>query len=228
MSEFNKPTIFIDTNEAQDQRNDYLMKPLRDYYGDRLIVAHQDLDFSFFAQGHKWLERKVCPGDLLSSISDGRLSRQCQLLASTGGYLLLEGKLEYSPDGRVLVGRRRQGYTRKQISGLLASIQQSGVTIMWSPSALDTPEIIHEAYNISAKTGHTFIGRRARPRLENGMAPTLAQKVLYAYQGQGSETLRRFLEMDEDELREIPGFGKARAYNVSKIADEAYKDQSKS
>ena len=224
------PTIFLDTNEAQEERNAYFVKPMRDYYGDKLIVTPQEVDVSWFARGRQhWLERKVTPSDFLASISDGRLKKQGYLLAETGGFLLLEGTFDYDIRGYVLDGSVPRGYDRKQLTGLLASLQRSGVTIMWSPSAHHSPAIIHEAYLISMKEGSSFL--ESRPRIKSGDwgPPTFRQKVLYAFQGFGlgpkqaeqawshSGSLEEFLSMTEDEIMDIPGFGKVKASKVEEI-----------
>jgi ERCC4-type nuclease len=231
------PTIFLDSNEAQEERNEHFVKPMQDYFGDRLIVAGQELDISWYARGKQWwLERKVTPSDLLASIRDGRLKKQAFILAETSGFLLLEGSLEYDIRGYVLDGSAPQGFDRKQITGLLGSLQRSGVTIMWSPSAHHSPAIIHEAYLLSMKTGSNFLAARPRPKYDWG-APTRRQKVLYAFQGFGmgpkqaeaawrhSGSLREFLDMSEAEIMEIPGFGKVRASKVEEIISEEWSQE---
>lgn len=232
-----KPTILIDHNEAQSDRNELLMTYLNGYFGpDNVVPANLPVDFGFFVGGQqKLVERKVCPSDFVASIKD-RLHTQGVVLAENQGGLILEGKFEYSHDGRVIVNGYPRDWTVFQITGVIMSLEDAGIKVVSSPSVLHTPAVLHEMYRWFGKVGKpSFISRRPSPRYEWG-APTMKERVLYAFQGFGmgpetarkawkaAGTLRRMLEMGEKDLQQIPTIGPGRAKKVLDILDKEYKD----
>jgi ERCC4-type nuclease len=234
-----RPVVLMDPNEAQEDRNEALMAHMHSYFGkEKVVPVNLPTDFGFYVGGQQRLiERKVCPQDFLSSIKD-RLRTQGLALAETGGALVLEGKFEYARDGRVLVNGYPRDWTIYQITGILMSLEDAGIKILYSPSVQFTPHVLHEAYRWFSKTGTSFISRRPRPRYEWG-APTLKERVLYAFQGFGMgaetarkawrhcKTLREMALMDEKELTKIPGVGPARAKTIMRMFDTEFPQEKK-
>lgn len=234
-----KPTIFIDSNEAQDDRNELLMHYLKKYFGEQNVIKKSlPVDFSFFTKDKEMLgERKVTPSDFLASIADGRLKQQAITLATVQGFLLLEGKLVYNREGLVMDGSRVRQFTIAQLTGLLMTLQQSGIKLLWSDSVIQTPAVIHEAYNWYSKDGTTsFVDGRPRPNWTWGV-PSMREKVLWAFQGFGvgpktalrvwkeARTLRAFLDMETKERQAIPGIGPTLAKKADEILDKEYTEK---
>lgn len=225
-----KPTILMDTNEAAHPANALLLSYMREYFGqENVVIASLDTDFTVYANGgERPIERKVFPSDFLSSVSDGRLRDQCAILAERSGVLLIEGSWSLTPDGRVVSGNRTREYTYSQVTGILMSIQDEGVKVIWSPHAGCTPMAIHQAHTWFNKTTHNSLHRRPKPTWQWG-TPTEADRQLYAIQGFGIgpetakralETLgsvRAFLDADEATLKTVPGLGPSRAKAIMKI-----------
>lgn len=72
------------------------------------------------------IQRKVIPGDFVSSVNDGRLSRETTLLQATCRFrlLLCEGRFRYYPDGTLVMGDKVPGkYNFARIQGMLFSVR---------------------------------------------------------------------------------------------------------
>ncbi len=216
------PTVLMDSNEAAD---DKLLKGyMQDYFGeDKLVVGNLPVDFTLYAGGcERLIERKKFPSDFLASISDGRLAKQCTLIAEKSGVLLLEGYINITLDGRIRDGRRTRDWTYATVSGMLATIQASGVIVLWSPQMTATPMLIHQIYNWFNKKHHNMLQTRTKPHYPWG-APSEKEKLLYVIQGFGVGVqtakaildhfggVKAFLQADEKELIAVKGVGKTRA-----------------
>lgn len=239
------PTLYGDTNELQESRNETLRRGL-DARFPAVIPISLPVDFMFYVgEEKKYIERKVVPSDFLASLSvsqtqsNSRLAEQCAFLAEQQGALLLEGHFEYTPDGFVRDGRRVRQWTLQSITGLLMSIEDMGVKILYSPSMVQTPLVLHEAFNWwhkGAKGNPQFTSRRSRPQWMWPGRASDDEITMWAFQGFGigpviaraawehAGSLRRFLEMGEEEKKAIPKIGPARAKNVDKILDRKWPD----
>ena len=222
------PVVLMDSNEASDEK--YLKGYMQEYFGeDRLVVSNLPVDFTLFAGGkERLIERKKFPSDFLASISDGRLAKQCSLIAEKSGVLLLEGYISLTPDGRIRDGRRTRDWTFATVSGMLATIQASGVIVLWSPQMTSTPMLIHQIYNWFSKKHHNMLQTRTKPRYDWG-SPSEKDKLLYVIQGFGVGVqtakalldhfggIKPFLQADESELCAVNGVGKTRARTILKL-----------
>lgn len=77
-------------------------------------------------QGLLGIQLKEIPNDFLASISDGRLTRETTLLPKHCKFplLLLRGKFDYWPDGRIAIGRKEPSrFTKTQIQGILFDVR---------------------------------------------------------------------------------------------------------
>jgi len=234
------PIIFIHSNEAQEERNEVLMHHLRKHFGsDRIVVTGAlPVDFGFYVKDEQRLgERKIVPDDFLASVSDGRLKAQAAILAANRGFLLLEGKFRYNSDGQVVSGSRVRNYNIFQVTGLLMTIEEAGIKVLWSDGPAQTPLVLHEAYSWFSRGGSSsFMEARPRPVSELGWGtPTTREKILWAFQGLGigpktarqawekAGTLRKFIEMSAEERKAIPGMGPVRSRKVDEILDEEWR-----
>lgn len=117
------------------------------------------------------IERKT-PDDLLNSIRDERLFPQCtrlaqeridQLLAgivpNVWPYLLICGQLQAGPGGKAVTERGVTGWNYTAVWGVLLSIQEMGVQIVFCGSDMDL-----EATVIS-------LGKRERDRVQKILPP---------------------------------------------------------
>ena len=232
----NKPVIMIDPNDA---RSEALIHAMRAYYGKNgTVVTSLIVDMMFHTKrGEVLIERKVTPSDLLASIGDGRLAEQVHKLrgAEAGGALLLEGELHCKPDGHIIDGRRTREYTMQQVWGLLQTIQDYGVMVVWSPSPAVTPMIAHSVYTWFSKEPdeHNSLKGRKRQRWDWG-SPSEREATLYAFQGFGlgpktaekaweaAGSLQAFLNMTPEERTDIDGIGMVRAKNVEQVVSKEY------
>ena len=236
----NKPVIMLDPNEA---RNEPLLHAMRSYFGNNgLVITSLPVDMSFQTKrGQGLIERKVTPSDLLSSIGDGRLTEQIHKLrgAESGGALLLEGTLHCNIEGKIIDGRRTRDYTMQQVWGILQTIQDYGVKVVWSPSPSVTPMIVHAIYTWASKDpdAHNSLGHRKRPRWDWG-SPSEREAVLFAFQGfgigpktaeeawKGAGSLHNFLMMEKGERTKIKGIGGVRDKKIEDILGKEYPDGS--
>lgn len=78
------------------------------------------------------IERKT-PGDLLGSIKDGRLFRQCHKMRELSEfcYLVVVGKLYWTADNKVQVGPRKTRWNWDSVQGALLTVQEMGVGIVY-------------------------------------------------------------------------------------------------
>ncbi len=234
----NKPVVMLDPNEA---RNEALLHAMRNYYGKNgLVVAPLPVDMAFHVKrGQGLIERKVTPSDLLASIGDGRLTEQVHKLrgAEGGGALLLEGSLHCNIEGYIIDGKRARNYTMQQVWGILQTIQDYGVKIVWSPSPQVTPMIVHAIYTWASKDPdeHSSLKGRKRPRWEWG-SPSEREATLFAFQGfgigpktaeeawKGAGSLYNFLMMNKGERTKIKGIGSVRDQKIEDILGKEHPD----
>lgn len=116
--------------------------------------------------GKVGIQRKVFPGDFLSSIHDGRLNREYSQMQSLDiRVLLLEGRGRWSSSGALIESYGRQEsrrlWTLEQQRNYLASVQIfKGVTIQQSENKDDTTKFLLSFKNWTMKKEHLGLERR--------------------------------------------------------------------
>jgi ERCC4-type nuclease len=77
------------------------------------------------------IERKT-PGDLLHTLSEGRLLPQCAAMAerSPWSYLVITGQLLRGGDGKVWIERTSTGWDFAAVEGALLTVQELGVGVL--------------------------------------------------------------------------------------------------
>jgi DNA excision repair protein ERCC-4 len=161
--------------------------------------------------------------DLVKSVGDGRLAKECQqLLALTVklAVLVVEGQPHFSNEGVLL--SQYQYWTRAQHRSLLRSVQLQGILVDTTDSTADTVAYIGELAHWAAKEGHHSLERRPKPKGEPtdwgvvtdrrwgmhllqsvpGIGPGVAADIWDHCGG-----LPVKLAMSADELRQIKGVG---------------------
>jgi len=96
-------SILVTTNEPKD---------IKELFDDRIEVP-MNFDFKLYTEkGTIGIERKKVPGDLLSSIEDGRLRREILAMRAECDHqvIILHGMMRFNGDGQLM-------YTDKRVSG---------------------------------------------------------------------------------------------------------------
>lgn len=213
-------------------------KTLKDMLGaiTSPLPEEHGVDFMWGSElGKVGVQRKVFPGDFLSSIHDGRLNREYQLMKELDfAVLLLEGKQSWTSEGELISDRGSTNYrwTKQQHIGYCASVQLRGVHVTSSGSTADSVSFLRDLQVWSNKRDHRGLDSRPAATSGNpwghisnrdfqsyllqglpGVGPKMADAII--------ETLGFPLRFDAsvEELMEVPGVGKKTAERIVKVFD---------
>jgi ERCC4-type nuclease len=102
---------------------------------DHVVVTLPSGDYAWNGKyGRVVVERKTI-SDFVASLHDGRWAQQIPRLQSAQfPILLLEGALEYSPDGKVMLRGQEQAWSPEYLDGALLTAQRLGVYVAHCPS----------------------------------------------------------------------------------------------
>lgn len=213
-------SIIITTNEP---------KEIKELFEDR-VETPMDYDFQLCTmRGPIPLERKAIPGDLIASVSDGRLARELRAMREVSRFytVLLHGRLTFNKDGELVMRGHGHKWTRKGVRNLLRTIELfEGARLEWAETDEELVEVVNEIEEYFNKTHHLSL--RVRPALDsNWLAPTREEKVRYFYQGLPSISAVRaktlagkyISPMDLytasiEDIMELSGFGRTLAKGV--------------
>jgi len=138
-------------------------------------------------------ERKRMPQDLIASVQDGRLARECAAMREDAEYrvLLCEGRCHYTDDGHLKMGGVDSRWTRTAIRNLLRSVRYvEGVDVEFTDSIPDTVAALVELHGYFDEPQHTSI--RSRARIESDWPyPTYQERYIYWLQGLPHINIRR-------------------------------------
>ena len=216
-------TVIVTTNEP---------KKIRELFDDRVEVP-MGFDFKLYTDaGTVGIERKKVPGDLLSSVTDGRLGREilamreeCQFIV-----ILLHGTITYRTDGTVKIGGNRyrgREWTRKGMRNLLRTLQYvEGCYLEYARNNQELVEVVTDLQEYFDKSHHNSL--HTRPGIHTDwLVPTGQERVRYWMQGlPGISVVRAKLLCDRfstplalfeasiDEICEIRGMGKNTATKI--------------
>ena len=222
-------TVIITTNEP---------KKVRQLFDDKLEIP-MGFDMMLLTNsGRIGIERKKVPGDLLSSVADGRLNKEILAMREETQIqvLLLHGIIRYHEDGKLKVWGKRPGrdWTKKGITNLLRTIQYvEGVYVETAANNRELVEVVHDLQEYFDKGSHTSL--KSRPRIQTDwIVPTHGEKVIYFYNGlpgvgiTGAKKLYdRFpapLQLygaSVDEIMKIPRVGRVMAQGIYQFLREA-------
>ena len=213
-------TAFVNANEPED---------VKLAFGDQgIVMPLPGFDFLLYTrQGRVAIERKSMPGDLLASVSDGRLAREItnmKLRSEFQVLLLGPGQLVYDKDLYVTEQGFTRGWTKWGLENLLRTIQYTEGLYLEPPLGYvyDLPEMVRTVQEIQQYfdcTHHT--STRGRDKLNSDwLVPTAFERVSHFYQGLPSisvvraQTLAKafprpmqLYEADGEALRMVKGIG---------------------
>jgi len=215
-------SIIITSNEPREIKN---------AFGDLAIeIPLEGFDILLYTQRGKIpIERKHIPDDLLASVTDGRLQRELAAMRQVSKFpiLLCHGRFTYSTDGTLVMGRRRQNWTKKGIRNLCRTIRYvEGIDIEWADTVEDMVETVQEIEKYFNQTHHLSL--KIRPGIHtNWLVPSRSEKIQYFYQGLPIISAIRAKELEKkypypidlygatiDDLMTIPGFGRTIAKGI--------------
>ena len=179
-------------------------------------------------QGLLGLQRKEVPHDFISSMTDGRMTRETTLLAQHCQFrrLVCEGKFKYYPDTTLVMDKHvKSQYNRKQVRGMLNDISLvKGIQIEYTDDVYDTVEYIRTIVEFTGKDKH--LGLYTRPSAKGawyvpttkdiwlwllqsfpGVGPATADNIVNKFNGQIPLQWTCTLE----ELMDVPRMSKERA-----------------
>ncbi len=202
------------------------------------LPEEHGVDFMWGSElGKVGVQRKVFPGDFLSSVHDGRLNREYQQMKELDfAVLLLEGAQNWTSEGELICDRGSQDYrwTLQQHRAYLASVQMRGIHIGTSTSSHDTYDYLHTLQVWSNKPDHKGLDSRppARPsnpweRISNR---DYCSYLLQGLPGVGPKTAEAILDVlgmplklhvTAEDLMRVPGVGKVTAEKIVGVFDES-------
>ena len=179
------------------------------------------------------IERKAVPGDLLSSVTDGRLGREIQAMREDTviQVVLLHGKIRYRKDDKDIVFITKKRYkgrewTRKGIRNLLRTIQYvERCYIEYADNDVGLITVLNELQDYFDSK---HLSLKGRPGIHTDwLLPTRQEKVKYFYNGlpglgpvmakmlcqQFPNPIDLYQATIED-IMKVPGFGKPTAEKI--------------
>lgn len=169
-------------------------------------------------------ERKT-PGDLLSSIKDGRLFQQIRAMReqTEWAYLVITGSFFATEDGYVAHGGKDTRWKWSALQGVLSEVQERGVTVWYAPCDAKFAETVQ----VIAKRDRQGL-KPVSPRVDTRQV-TPSEAILMALPGIGYERAGQLLEefdctpvlalawlTDTHAWNEVSNIGKATKRNVRK------------
>ena len=181
-------------------------------------------DVAWRAQDEWWGVQRKEIADFIASIQDGRLAREVAMMKHLPmRIVVIEGRIQWTTDGELLIGKRATRVTKMQFLGMQWSLQGLGVNVAFTESAYGTAEYIEGLAKWSTKARHSSIMRRPGPVAIWGTVndEDWALHLLQSFDGLGMEKCKAILKhfggvpMDwsvtEKEMMEVPGIGKVLA-----------------
>jgi ERCC4-type nuclease len=164
-----------------------VLQGLGDIAISSLVTEEHGGDILIFTNHGKFgIQRKRFPEDFISSMNDGRISRETSLLAKTCKFrmLIIEGQPKYYQDGNLVMPRSMPGhYTRKRIRGTILNIKYvKGIDVDYTESVKDTVDYIKEIVEFFSDTKH--LGLYVRPSAPaEWIRPSSNETLLWVLQG---------------------------------------------
>ena len=218
----NMPSVVVTTNEPSN---------VKDLFQDKGILCPMNFDFMLFTNSGKiGIERKAVPGDLLSSVTDGRLAREMAAMRDETQFqiVLLHGEISYHYDGVVDMGRNH-AWTRSGVRNLIRTMQYvEGMYIEYAKDDQELLEVIAELQEYFDMLKSKHLGFKMRPHLQsNWNMSNRMEKVSHFYQGlpsvsgvRAKSLCHRFpspmdlYSASLEDIQQISGFGRTLATRI--------------
>lgn len=200
------------------------------------LTAHEPLvsskpetmgaDFLWRVRGSWWAVQRKELKDLLSSMEDGRLSKELGQMASSvaRGWIVIEGAPQWTLDGELLNNPWGRPFNHAAWIGLISSIQGAGVSVLHVSDMRATCGTIVGLINYTAKTSHNTA--TSRPGAQGGKWGHASSRdwgvhLLQSFPGIGPEVAGAIYDhfggvpmqwtVNEQDLLGVAGVGKGRA-----------------
>ena len=186
------------------------------------------------AQGKWWGVQRKEIWDFIASTTDGRLAKEIGQMRGhvSNPIVVIEGKTQWSIGGELMGNGYSQTITKRQWHGMIFSMTNDGVNVLFSDSTRGTAEIITDLAAWSQKDSHRSLKQRPGPVPAWGKADNKdwAMHLLQGFPGIGpgvAETIvKKFgkvpLKWDctLKDLLSIEGIGPARAKALMEAFNE--------
>jgi len=175
------------------------------------------------------VQRKQFPGDLLSSLTDGRLYDQLPRLMDLDlALLVIEGHGRWTEDGELIGDWKTERFSMHALDSLRFTIQfEFGIPTMWVRDMNATVATLQHLDAWAQKTKHTSLARRPGAKTSAWGSATkkhVAQHIMQGFPGIGADLSARIVEKfegapltftcDVDELMKVEGLGKKKAADM--------------
>lgn len=177
------------------------------------------------------VQRKKFPEDFIASLADGRLYQQIEMMRGLDrSLLIIEGFGQWTSDG--FLNDSRIEFTREQLYALFFSISfEFGLQIFQVRDINETIRMLGSLSSWAKKERHDSLRTRPGPAKDGwgrrgnreyaihliqsfpGVGPILAGRVIDHF---GGVAPIRW-EVSEEELRKVPGVGKAKARQMWEV-----------
>ena len=183
--------------------------------------------------GHKTrigVQRKQFPGDLIASLTDGRLYDQLPRLADLDmAILIIEGHGRWTEDGE-LISSKYHSMNVSQLHGLLFTIMfEFGIPSIWVGTMDDTANVLVNLEHWVNKDKHKSLKSRPGPDKTSWGKQHLSQHILQGFPGVGPELASAVIKkfegvpltwtVGQDELQEVVGLGPKKAKGMYDALD---------
>ena len=169
--------------------------------------------------------------DLVASVYDGRLQKEIvQMQRLAYKFLVIEGRWNWNRDGQLM--HQYSTFHKKQLIGLLLSLQSRGIGWLESSSMQETVGLITQVKQWTEKPSHDSL--LARPKPDKSVWGTRSSvdwgiHILTSFPGVGPKMAKAIIDhfgevplvwmVDEIELMEVPGVGATRAQAMIKALE---------
>lgn len=181
--------------------------------------------------GFAGIQRKETT-DLIASVYDGRLQKELvQMQGLVYKFLVIEGRWNWNRDGELV--NQYSTFSKKQLVGLLLSVQARTIAWLDTESMNDTVKIIGQVKNWTEKPSHDSL--LARPKPDKSVWGTRSSRdwgihILTSFPGIGPKLAAAIIDhfgevpldwnADLSELMAVPGLGKNKAWELIKALEE--------
>jgi ERCC4-type nuclease len=220
--------LFVSPTEPPELRNIGITSSMPEEHGVDVMWKSK--------LGMVGVQRKVFPGDFLSSMKDGRLVKEfLQMKQLDVSILLLEGVQHWTTEGELYgaygASGRTYTWSRHQHRNYLASVQLRGIQVQTSDSITDTIDYLHHLQLWTDKGDHQSLDRRPNLQSNGYQSLTNEDYVRYFYQnlpGVGPTAAAMIynylgiilqLKVGVEELMIVPGIGKGKARKIVEMFD---------